>query len=68
MKREIMVGQGHQAYQVFQESEASVDYMVYQAPKASPDPQVLTSTETLGSQALLEREVTRERPIHFQVL
>lgn len=61
-------GRAYQGYQVFQESEGSADYTACQAPKASPDPQVLTSMETQGSQAPLETGVTGERPTHFQVL
>lgn len=68
MTREITAGQGYQGYQVFQESGGSADYTACQAPKASPDPQELTSMETPGSQALLETGVTEEKPTHFQAL
>lgn len=68
MTKGITAGQGCQGYQVSQESEGSADYTAYLAPKASLDPQVLTSMETQGSQAPLETGVTEEKPTHFQAL
>lgn len=68
MTKEITAGQGSQAYQVFQASEASVDYMACQAPKAFQDLQVQTSMETQVSQVLLETGVIQEKPIPFQGL
>lgn len=66
MTRVTSAGRAYQGYQVFQESEGSADYTACQAPKASPDPQVLMPMETQGSRAPLETGVTGERPTGFQ--
>lgn len=68
MTRVTSAGRVYQGYQVFQESEGSVDYTACQAPKASPDPQVLMPMETQDSRVPLETGVTGERPTRFQAL
>ncbi|KAJ8783309.1 hypothetical protein J1605_009392 [Eschrichtius robustus] len=52
--------------QVCPASVASADYTACQAPKASQDPQVRTSTGTPASQVLPGPGVTQERPTPFQ--